>query len=314
MKVLITGGSGLVGQAIQQLKPSLTNENWIYLSSKDCDLNDFQKVRETLENYQPDIIIHLAANVGGLFKNAANRLAMFNTNLQINYNVLENAYQLGIKRVICCLSTCIFPDGLNRVLTEKDLHLGEPHHSNYGYAYAKRIMEVQCRLYNETPGFHYQCIIPTNIYGPYDNFHIGDSHVIPGLIHKAFLHSQLGLDRPFEILGTGMPRRQFIYVGDLAKIIVRLVEDTILEPLLICSTPVETETNILSVAKLIALEFDIHNVMPTEKSDKKDGQQIKTASPQKLLDLMPGFQFIPLDQGIHKTVQWFKENYPNIRK
>jgi len=310
MKVLITGGTGLVGSAIYNYRP-----NWIYLSSKDGDLNDYNVVTNLLKQHSPDVIIHLAANVGGLFKNVAKRLEMFNSNLLINYNLLENAYRLGIRRVICCLSTCIFPEGLNRVLSEVDLHLGEPHHSNYGYAYAKRIMEVQCRLYNETPGYHYQCIIPTNIYGPFDNFHLEDSHVIPGLIHKAFLHSKMNIDSPFLIIGTGAPKRQFIFSNDLARIIIYLLENHIFEPLLICSTPESEETSILSLAKIVANEFNILQVVPTESySNQNDGQQIKTVHPTKLLELIPNFEFTKLEDGIHETVTWFKSNYPNIRK
>lgn len=309
MRVLVSGGTGLVGKAIQNIQP-----DWIYLSSKDCNLNDFSAVSNILTLHKPDLIIHLAANVGGLFKNVAKRLEMFNSNLLINYNLLENAYRHNIKRVICCLSTCIFPDGLNRVLTEADLHLGEPHSSNYGYAYAKRIMEVQCRLYNETPGFHYQCIIPTNIYGPHDNFNLQDSHVIPGLIHKAFLHSTGISDKPFMILGTGLPKRQFIYSHDLAQIIVRLVKENITESLLICSTPEKDETTILNVATLITKEFGISNVRPSEISaGTNDGQQIKTASPVKLFSIMSDLEMTPLETGIKETVAWFVNNYPNIR-
>lgn len=327
MKVLITGGTGLVGTAIDELTMSSLDtshseksEKWIYLSSKDCDLADYQKVKECFRKYNPDVIIHLAANVGGLFKNAAHKLEMFNTNLIMNYNVLENAYNANIRRVICCLSTCIFPDGLNRVLTENDLHLGEPHSSNYGYAYAKRIMEVQCRLYNETSGFHYQCIIPTNIYGPHDNFHLQNSHVIPGLIHKCYLTTNNNVTNNNElvIMGTGTPRRQFIYSKDLAKIIIRLITENIYEPLLICSSPESHETTIYEVAKLIAKQFGINQVVPSEnirqsQNKMNDGQQIKTASPAKLLSLFPDFEFTPLEHGIQETVGWFKDNYPNIR-
>lgn len=310
MKVLITGGTGLVGSAIKSRRP-----DWIYLSSRDCDLNDFNNVKDLLQKYNPDIIIHLAANVGGLFKNSRNRLDMFNSNLIINYNLLENAYHLGIKRVICCLSTCIFPDGLNRVLTENDLHLGEPHTSNYGYAYAKRIIEVQCRLYNETPGYYYQCIIPTNIYGPCDNFNLNDSHVIPGLIHKAFLHSTSTIDKPFVILGTGLPRRQFIYSYDLADIIIRLVLENITEPLLICSTPEKDEKTILDVAKIICNRFSINSVIPEDISiGNNDGQQVKTVCPDRLLTLIPDITFIPIEIGIQQTVDWFIQNYPYVRK
>jgi GDP-L-fucose synthase len=310
MKVLVTGGTGLVGSAIKSIQP-----DWIYLSSQDCDLNDYNKVYELLHNIKPDVIIHLAANVGGLFKNTQKRLEMFNSNLIMNYNVLQNAYMLGISRVICCLSTCIFPEGLNRILTENDLHLGEPHNSNYGYAYAKRIMEVQCRLYNKTAGYHYQCIIPTNIYGPNDNFNLNDSHVIPGLIHKCFLHSKEFSDRPFVILGTGLPKRQFIYSYDLAYIIVRLVLENIVEPLLICSTPETSENTIMEVAQLICRLFGINNVIASETSiSKNDGQQIKTACPNRLLRIMPDLTFTPLEVGLENTVNWFKSNYPNIRK
>ena len=310
MKVLVTGGTGLVGSAIKSLQP-----DWLYVSSKDCDLNDFSQVKELFIKKKPDIIIHLAANVGGLFKNSQKRLEMFNSNIIMNYNVLENAYQLEIKRVICCLSTCIFPDGLNRILTENDLHLGEPHISNYGYAYAKRIMEVQCRLYNETDGYHYQCIIPTNIYGPNDNFNLHDSHVIPGLIHKAFLHSTHSANEPFVILGTGLPKRQFIYSYDLANIIIKLISENITEPLLICSTPESSEITILEVAQMICKLFEIENVVPSEISTShNDGQQIKTACSNRLLDLMPDLTFTELDVGLNKTIEWFKLHYPNIRK
>jgi len=310
MKVLVTGGSGLVGTAIKSLQP-----NWIYLHSKDCDLNDFNQVHELLKKINPEIIIHLAANVGGLFKNTQKRLEMFNSNMMMNYNLLQNAYQLKIKRVVCCLSTCIFPDGLNRILKENDLHLGEPHVSNYGYAYAKRIMEVQCRLYNETPGYYYQCIIPTNIYGPHDNFNLNDSHVIPALIHKAFLHSINSCNEPFVILGTGLPKRQFIYSIDLANIIIQLVSQNITEPLLICSTPESSEITILEVAQLICKLFGIYNVIPSEISNSNnDGQQIKTACPDRLLKLIPNITFTTLEKGIKETIEWFIANYPNIRK
>lgn len=309
MKVLVTGGSGLLGSSIKMLEP-----NWIYLSSSDGDLTDFITVKHLFELYKPEIVIHLAANVGGLFKNQERRLEMFNSNLIINYNVLENAYLCGIKRVICCLSTCIFPDGLNRVLYEKDLHLGEPHHSNYGYAYAKRIMEVQCRLYNETPGYFYQCIIPTNIYGPFDNYNIQDSHVIPGLIHKAYLHYKNNIHNPFVILGTGLPKRQFIYSLDLAKIIIDLLKSNNRDSVLICSCPEIDEVSILHVAKLIAKEFDISDVAPSELNIcKDDGQQIKTVSPTRLFEILPNYKLISLEKGIKETVKWFKENYPNVR-
>jgi GDP-L-fucose synthase len=320
MKVLVTGGTGLIGSAIQKYRP-----DWIYIGSKDGNLTNFEEVKNILEKHKPDTIIHLAANVGGLFKNISNRLEMFNSNIIINYNVLENAYKQGIKRVICCLSTCIFPDGLKRILKEEDLHLGEPHNSNYGYAYAKRIMEVQCRLYNQSgTDCYYQCIIPTNVYGPNDNFNLYNGHIIPGLIHKAYIYSQSSnKTEPFTILGTGLPKRQFIYSYDLAKIIINLLLNNIAEPLLICSSPESDEVTILDVAKIIANHFNITNIK-TEISEEghgvvtfghvSDGQQIKTVSPAKLLKIMPNLELTGLETGITDTIKWFLQSYPNVRK
>jgi GDP-L-fucose synthase len=306
MRVLVTGGTGLVGRAIQNIRP-----DWIFLGSKDCNLNDRVAIKALLTREQPDVVIHLAANVGGLFKNENQRLEMFQSNLLLNQNVLDCAFEVGIKRVLCCLSTCVFPDGLNRIMTEDDLHAGEPHHSNFGYAYAKRIMEVQCRLFNETPGFNYQCIIPTNIYGPHDNFHLEDAHVIPALIHKAFLCD----GETLTIMGTGTPKRQFIYSGDLARIFVRLVEEDMLDPKIICSPPANQEVTILEVAQNIAREFGIPEVVPLQKEEPtQDGQPIKTVTPALLLSrLGDDFQFTPLEQGIRETVEWFKKNYPHVR-
>jgi GDP-L-fucose synthase len=304
MKVLVTGGSGLIGSALKRVKP-----NWIYLSSKDCNLYNKELTYKTLKHYSPDIIIHLAADVGGLFKNMNNKIDMFNNNLQINYNVLDTAYKLGIKRVICCLSTCVFPDGLD-LLTEDNLHMGEPHESNFGYAYAKRIMEVQCRLYNTTAGFNYQCIIPTNIYGANDNFSLTDSHVIPGLIHKLYLHSLTNKNDTYYIHGDGTPLRQFIYSDDLAHIIVELVEKDILVDKLICSS--QKEISILELAKMIGKEFGVKNVEPSQKI-VENGQKSKTCSPKLLFNILPSLKLKPLNEGITETCYWFKTNYPNIR-
>jgi GDP-L-fucose synthase len=209
---------------------------------------------------------------------------------------------------------------LNRVLKEEDLHLGEPHNSNYGYAYAKRIMEVQCRLYNQSDAdCNYQCIIPTNVYGPNDNFNLDNSHIIPGLIHKAYIHSQSNNKlEPFTILGTGLPKRQFIYSYDLAKIIINLLLNNITEPLLICSSLESDEVTILDVAKIIATHFNITDIKPEISEEGRehirDGQQIKTACPARLLRIMPNLELTVLETGIADTVNCFLQSYPNVRK
>jgi GDP-L-fucose synthase len=132
------------------------------------------------------------------------------------------------------------------------IHNGPPHNSNEGYAYAKRLLEIQCKSYNQQFGSKYICIIPTNIYGPHDNFHLEDSHVIPGLIHRCFLAKQK--NEPFVVRGTGKPLRQFIYSIDLAKIIMELIleyhstESVIISP--------SEEHSILNIAEMINSYFN----------------------------------------------------------
>ena len=116
-------------------------------------------------------MIHLAALVGGLFANMADKVGFLEKNLAINHNVIKSSYTVGVKRLVCVLSTCIYPDKVEAYpIKEDSLHLGPPHSSNEGYAYAKRMCEVQCRLYNEQFGTDYICAVPTNLYGPNDSY------------------------------------------------------------------------------------------------------------------------------------------------
>lgn len=333
MRVLVTGGTGLVGSALNEL-----NASWTFIGSNDCNLLDKEAFRQLLMSYQInspsysartkanyqtqnqnqpkptypfDFVIHLAANVGGLFKNQAQKIKMFQDNLRINLNVIETCYEFGIPRMICCLSTCVFPDGLKRVMDENDLHNGEPHYSNYGYAYAKRMIDVHCELINNNNlNFFYQTIIPTNIYGPYDQFkNPENAHVIPALICKASTTRRLG-QNDLLIRGSGTPVRQFIYSRDLAKIITLLVERDIRINRLICSPDAQEEHSIMRVAELIAKNFGIARVVPELllSNTIDDGQYTKTCTNANLRNVIPEnlFQFTPIETGIRQTCDWYK--------
>ena len=173
------------------------------------------------EKYKPNYVIHLAACVGGLYKNMNNKVKMLEDNLMINYNVIKCAHDYNVEKLISCLSTCIFPDKVSYPIVESMLHEGPPHFSNDSYAYAKRMLEIHTKAYRENYGDKFMCIIPTNIYGPHDNFHLEDAHVIPMLIHKCYLSKQNNIN--FIIRGTGKPLRQFIYSEDLAKMILTIL-------------------------------------------------------------------------------------------
>ena len=310
MKILVTGGSGLVGMALQDILKN-TDYQLLIPSSKECNLMNYQETFFYFQTNKPDFIIHLAANVGGLYKNMNDKVGMFEKNMKINMNVLECAYRSNIKKVVSCLSTCIFPDKTKYPIHEGMLHNGPPHVSNDAYAYAKRMLEIQSNIYNEQYGTNFICIIPTNIYGPYDNFSLEDGHVIPSLIHKCYLAKQEGED--FIVRGTGKPLRQFIYSKDLAKLILWVLEEYIEKKSIILSVSENDEVTIGEVANQIAENFNYKDHLVFDSS-YSDGQYKKTADNSKLLSYLPNFYFTSIENGIQETVKWFIKNYKTVRK
>jgi len=310
MKILVTGGTGLVGHGIKQIENEY-NDEFIFLSSKDCDLENLNQTRILFEKEKPDYVIHLAACVGGLFKNMNYKVDMFEKNTLINYNVLNCCHDYNVKKVVSCLSTCIFPDKTTYPINEDMLHNGPPHSSNDAYAYAKRMLEVHSKAYQSQFGDHFICVIPTNIYGENDNYSIENGHVIPSLIHKCYLAKQKG--RPFIVCGTGKPLRQFIYSIDLAKLIMWSLLEYNEKESIILSVNEEDEISIEQVATQIAKEFDYENYLVFDTSFS-DGQFKKTADNSKLIKLNPNFIFTPIHDGIKKSVKWFITNYHSCRK
>lgn len=313
VKVLVTGGSGLVGSAIRKVieEEAPAGEEWVFLSSKDADLTDAAATRACFELHKPTHVIHLAAMVGGLFKNLKFNLDFYRQNMAMNDNVLQACHEVGVVKCVSCLSTCIFPDKSTYPIDESMVHNGPPHSSNYGYAYAKRMIDVQNRAYHDQHGRHYTLVIPTNIYGPHDNFHLEDSHVIPGLIHKTFNAIQNGTD--LTCWGSGSPLRQFIFSEDLARLFVwTLRHYDAIDPIIL-SVPEEDEVSIKDVVEMVAeaCKFRGKIVFDTTKSD---GQHKKTASNGKLQQLHPDFQFTPIKEGIQQSVDWFFANYETARK
>lgn len=308
--ILITGGSGLVGQGIKSIKHNY-NYNWIFASSIDCDLCNYSQTLDYFNTHKPDYIIHLAANVGGLFKNMNYKVDMLEKNILINMNVLKAAHTIGVKKLVACLSTCIFPDATTYPIDETMLHSGPPHTSNDAYAYAKRLLETHCKAYQEQYGDNFVCVIPTNIYGLYDNFHLEDAHVIPALIHKCYLAKKES--KPFVVSGSGKPLRQFIYSVDLGKLIMWILLHYEDKNSIILSVGEEQEVSIGQVATLIAKKFNYIDSMVFDES-KPDGQYKKTASNTKLMKLIGNFNFVDIEEGLSNTIEWFETNYDKVRK
>jgi len=294
MKVLVTGGTGLVGKALQEYA-----KDWEFMSSKDMNLLNYTETCEVMNRAKPSVVVHLAARVGGLYNNMSNNESMYADNTRMNLNIIQACEQAGVKRFIAILSTCIFPDSPPGLpLTEDMIHCGPPHFSNEGYAMAKRMLEVHTRL---SP-MDTICLIPTNLYGPHDNFNIEQAHVIPALIHKCCIAKKT--NSPFKIFGTGKSVRQFLYSGDLAKIIYESVFKSMSSnhEMYICAPHENDEVSIETVARIISKKLDYAHEFDISYHD---GQIKKTASNKKLLEFIPELKFSDFEDKLNYTIDWF---------
>lgn len=305
----------MVGRAIQDIIKqeggAKEGEEWIFLSSKDANLMNAEETLAVFRKHQPTHVIHLAAMVGGLFKNMKYNLDFWRNNVFINDNVLQAAHEVSVVRVVSCLSTCIFPDKTTYPIDETMVHNGPPHESNFGYAYAKRMIDVHNRAYFEQYGRRYTSVIPTNVFGPHDNFSIEDGHVLPGLIHKAYIAQKEG--KPLVVWGSGTPRRQFIYSLDLARLFLWVLRDYPEVDPIILSVGEEDEVSIKEAADAVVQALDFQGEVVFDSS-KADGQFKKTASNTKLRRYLPDFNFTPFNQALKETCDWFVANYDSARK
>jgi GDP-L-fucose synthase len=301
-KILVTGGTGLVGSRF-------VGDDYIKVGSKDINLLNQNSIEEFLKDKNVDGIIHCAARVGGVKGNMTYPGEFTYENLKMNTGIIEEARKAGIRKMITFSSTCVFPDKVEYPLTPDKIHLGPPHSSNYGYAYAKRMAEIQMQSYREQYGVNYFSVIPCNIYGPADNYHLEDGHVLPSLIHKFHLANIEGSD--VTIWGSGSPLREFIFSEDVASL-TRILFDNYTggTPVIISSGK---EISIKEVVNIIANEFDFRGKIVWDL-DKPEGQFRKPSDNSVIRSIAPDFKFTPIEEGIHKSVKWFKENYPNVRK
>jgi GDP-L-fucose synthase len=302
-RILITGGSGLLGNALKTLLPEA-----MAVSSLDYDLRRIEEVHNLFQDFQPEYVYHLAAKVGGIKDNSENNGIFFRDNLLINTNVLEKSREFHVKKVCSTLSTCIYPDKTTYPLRESVIHHGEPHNSNFGYAYAKRMLEVQSRAYREQWGCNFICAIPNNLYGKHDNFHLERSHVIPALIRKIY---EAKLKNSNVILwGDGSPLREFTFADDAARALVVLMNNYDRKnPINIGNTE---EISIKNLAHVICnvLEYDEENIH--WDTSYPNGQQKKPSCNSPFLEI-DDFIYTSLEEGIKTTCNWFVNRYPTVR-
>lgn len=311
--ILITGAYGMIGSA---LKIRLASKKISYVAPTSQELNLLNKNnidRYFISNQNIACVFHLAAKVGGVKANSDALGTFYHDNIIMNTHILDTCIWLKIPKVISMLSTCVYPDApyVQYPLTEEQLHMGPPHESNFGYAYAKRMLDVQTRAYRKQYGVNYITVIPNNLFGENDNFHLEDSHVIPALMRKIW-EAKLNNISTVEIWGDGSPLREFTYSGDIARILVKVAEEYNDEmPLNIGNTE---EHSIASVARKLVeyLEYDgklVFNI------NKPSGQFRKPSSNKRLIEKTSwkAEDYTPFDIALKQTCEWFKIAYPNVR-
>uniref|UniRef100_A0A8D3AGH9 GDP-L-fucose synthase n=1 Tax=Scophthalmus maximus TaxID=52904 RepID=A0A8D3AGH9_SCOMX len=309
MRVLVTGASGLIGKAIEHVVyhegGKRDGEEWIFISSKDGDLTDLGQTKAVFEKFRPTHVIHLAAKVGGLFIHLKENLEVCGT------YCIYISHETGVTKVVSCLSSCIFPDKTTYPIDETMIHDGPPHESNFGYSHAKRIIDIQNRAYFQQHGRCYTSVIPTNVFGPFDNFTAENGHVLSAVIGKTYKAKQEGTQ--VNVCGTGNPRRQFTYSLDLGRIIIwALREYKEVEPI-IASVGVDEEITIKEAVHMIAESLDFKGKIHYDTT-MSDGQMRKTASNGKLKCYLPDFTFTPVNEAVKMTCDWFVANYDIANK
>ncbi len=308
--VLVTGGKGLVGSAVQELVVKNSSEDikggeWVFASRKDADLRNAQECKDLFSRIKPTHVMHLAATVGGLFANMSRPLDFCLDNLKININVLECCKEFKVRKVVSCLSTCIFPaQPPSYPMDESMIHEGPPHSSNKGYAYAKRMIDVLNEAFrHQYPDLGvFTSVVPTNIYGPHDNFDLKEAHVLPALMHRIALAKKNGT--PLVVGGSGKPLRQFIYSKDLARLLLWSLDHYDSSDPLILSKETEHCRSRATAKFSGKVQFDV---------TQPDGQLQKPVTTYRLQHLLPSFEFTPLEQGLAETWEWFEKNLEKAR-
>jgi GDP-L-fucose synthase len=289
-KILVTGGSGLVGKYLKNYLPDA-----IFLSSKDYDLTTEEGVKRMYLEHKPDIVVHLAAKVGGILDNINKPADYYTENVLMNTLLINYAKKIGVKRFIGILSTCIYPDVVHRYpMKEEDLHLGPPAVTNFSYGYAKRSMAVQIDSYNKQYGTKYQYLTPCNLYGVGDKDNETNSHFITALLKKIF-ESKKNYKSSITLYGDGSPLRQFMFADDFAYVIYKVITDNIYDNLNVAS---DENLTIKEMANIALRVCDAQNIEIVWDKTKPNGQFRKDVSIDRLKSVLPEFKSLSLEEGI----------------
>ena len=307
-KIYVAGHRGLVGSAIVRSLKRQGYENIIGRTHSELDLKDQAAVRKFIETERPDVVVLAAAKVGGINANNQAPADFAYENMEIQCNVIKACHDFHVKKLLFLGSTCIYPKMAPQPIPESALLTGPLEPTNEGYAIAKISGLLMCRYFKRQYGDNFISCMPTNLYGPYDNYELKGSHVLPAMIRK-FHEAKVSGAPSVELWGTGTPLREFLYVDDMADACVFLLENYDGEEHVNIGTGKELTIKELAdlIKKTVGYEGEI-----VWNSDMPDGTPRKLTDVSKLNSL--GFTAkIDLEEGVKLAYDWFKENYTQAR-
>ncbi|MBD5455757.1 MAG: GDP-L-fucose synthase [Lachnospiraceae bacterium] len=307
-KIYVAGHRGLVGSAIVRNLQAKGYENVIGKTHKELDLTDQAAVREFFEKERPDAVVLAAAKVGGINANNTTPAEFAYENMQIQCNVIECCHRYHVKKLLFLGSTCIYPRMAPQPIPEDALLTGPLEETNEAYAIAKISGLEMCKFYKRQYGDDFISCMPTNLYGPYDNYDLSGSHVMPAMIRK-FHEAKVSGASEVELWGTGTPLREFLYVDDMADACVFLLENYSGEQHVNIGTGKEVTIKELAeiVKRTVGFEGEI-----VWNADMPDGTPRKLTNVDKLHGL--GWTHkVELEEGVELAYRWFKENVDSAR-
>jgi GDP-L-fucose synthase len=303
-RILVTGGAGFLGrQVVKQLcQAGAKLEKITVPRSRDYDLRSLEKCQQAVD--QQDIVIHLAAHVGGIGLNQEKPAELFYDNLMMGTQLIHAAYQAGIEKFVCVGTICAYPKFTPVPFKEDDLWNGYPEETNAPYGVAKKALLVQLQSYRQQYGFNGIYLLPVNLYGPEDNFDPGSSHVIPALIRKVH-EAQLKGEKQLAVWGDGSPTREFLYSTDAALGIVMGTQDyNDPEPV---NLGTGYEISIRDLVELICqlMEFEGEIVWQT---DKPNGQPRRCLDTERAKQAFGFTSKVDFKEGLKNTIDWYRQN------
>ncbi len=309
-RVVVTGGAGFLGRFVCNKLKDIGCKNIFVVRSMDYNLVELENVKKLYNDVQPDIVIHLAAVVGGIGANRENPGKYFYDNLMMGIQLIEEGRINGVDKFACIGTVCAYPKFAPVPFREEDLWNGYPEETNAPYGIAKKTLLVQLQAYKQQYGFNGIYLLPVNLYGPFDNFDPNSSHVIPALIKKCFDAIETG-NEEILIWGTGNATREFIYVDDAAEGIVLATENYLgTEPVnLGAGFEISIKDLVDKITRLTGFEGKI--VWDPTKPDGQPRRKLDTGKAKQYFDFEASTS---LDEGLEKTINWYKENVWKTKK